>query len=201
MSAHRTTRRPSAHVARIAAIAAVPAALLLSGAAIAGGSYSAFSATTVNPTNNWTAGTVALADDDANTALFTASNLKPGDTGSKCIVVSYTGSLAAANVKLYATAPVTGALSPYLNLKIEQGSSSSTGGNCAGFTAGSTLYNDVATNFSSSSFANGIDTTWAPTASGQAKTFKVTYTVSGSTPNTAQGATTALGFTWEAQSS
>jgi hypothetical protein len=74
--------------------AAVPLAVVASGAMVWQSSYSAFSATTASPTNNWSAGTVALSDDDSNTAMFTASNLKPGATGVKCIAVTSTGSLA-----------------------------------------------------------------------------------------------------------
>ena len=83
--------------------AAIPMAVLASGGMVWQSSYSAFSATTVSPTSNWTAGTVALSDDDNNTALFTATNLKPGATGTKCIAVTSTGSLAS-TVKLYGTA-------------------------------------------------------------------------------------------------
>ncbi len=72
--------RVSPRAARLAAWIAVPAALVASGVVVSTASYSAFSATTTNPTSNWTAGTVALSDDDANTALFTAANLKPGST-------------------------------------------------------------------------------------------------------------------------
>ena len=83
--------RPTPRIARIAAWIAIPAALVASGIVVSTASYSAFSSTTVNPTSNWTAGTVALTDDDSNTALFTATNLKPGQTGSNCIAVTGTG--------------------------------------------------------------------------------------------------------------
>src|SRR3712207_7319239 len=42
----------------------------------------------------------SLSDDDSGSAMFTATGLKPGSTGTKCIQVTYGGSLAAA-VKLY----------------------------------------------------------------------------------------------------
>ena len=81
-------------------------ALVASGAMVWHASYSAFSSTTSNPTNKWAAGTVAQADDDSNTAMFNASSLKPGSTGSKCIAVTSTGSLPSA-VKLYGTSYAT----------------------------------------------------------------------------------------------
>jgi hypothetical protein len=79
---------PSPRIAVVAKWSSVPAALVLSSALVWHASYSAFSATADNPTSNWAAGTVALADDDSSTALFSATNLKPGSTGTKCIVVT-----------------------------------------------------------------------------------------------------------------
>src|SRR5262245_48900012 len=119
---------------RVVAAASIPIAVLASGAMVWHASYSAFSATTSNPTNNWAAGTVALTDDDSNTAMFTlasAGNLKPGSTGSKCIVVTSNGSLPSA-VKLYGTAPATTKnLSDYLTLTVDEGTAAS-GGTFAG---------------------------------------------------------------------
>ena len=180
--------------------AAVPMALLASGGMVWQASYSAFSATTASPTNNWSAGTVALSDDDSNTAMFNASNLKPGSTGSKCIVVTSSGSLAS-TVKLYGTShSTTKSLSDYLNLKVEEGTGGSFS-NCTGFTAGSTIFDGTATSFAGKTdFASGVGS-WAPAAGTVTKTYKVTYTLSGSTPDTAQGGTTALAFTWESQNS
>jgi hypothetical protein len=205
-SAHRALRRPSVRAARIAAFAAIPAAVILSGALIAGGSYSAFSATTQNPTNNWTTGTVALTDDDSNSAMFTATGLKPGSTGTNCITVTSTGTLASA-VKLYATSTATGTLAPYITLKVEQGTSSGANGtsfgSCSNFTSQSTLYTGLASTFSTTytGYSNGL-ATWSPTGSGsEYKAFRFTYTVDPTLTNTYQGATAGLGFTWEAQNS
>ena len=115
--------------------AAIPMAVLASGGMVWQSSYSAFSATTASPTNNWSAGTVALSDDDSNTAMFTATNLKPGATGTKCIAVTSTGSLAS-TVKLYGTAyATTNALAANINLKVEEGTGATTA-SCTGFTGG-----------------------------------------------------------------
>ncbi|WP_214370699.1 hypothetical protein [Pseudonocardia sp. H11422] len=54
-----------------------------------------FSGTTTNPGNGWRAGTVDLVDGLA-TATFAADNLEPGSTGTKCVVVSSTGTPAGA---------------------------------------------------------------------------------------------------------
>src|ERR1700712_174988 len=126
--------------------AAIPMAVLASGGMVWASSYSAFSATTANPTSNWASGTVALSDDDSSTAMFTASNLKPGATGVKCIAVTSTGSLAS-TVKLYGTAyATTNALADNINLKVEQGTGATTA-NCAGFTGASTLFDSTLSSF------------------------------------------------------
>ncbi len=199
----RTSR--TGRTTRIATWGAIPAALALSGALIAHSSYAAFSATTVNPTNNWTTGTVALSDDDSNTAAFTVSNLAPGATGTKVIAVTSNGSLASA-VKLYGTNPATtNGLSSYVNLVITQG----TGGSFAsgtGFTplaTGSNVYTGTLANLATSatSYATGLGT-WTPTGSAaETRTFQIKYTVDSATPNAAQGGTAAIGLTWEAQNS
>jgi hypothetical protein len=195
----------SPRTARLATWIAVPAALIASGVIVSTASYSAFSATTVNPTSNWTAGTVALQDDDTNTALFTATNLKPGSTGQNCITVTSTGSLASA-VKLYGTnAATTNGLSSYVNVTVQQGTGGGFG-SCSGFTplsTGGTLYTGTLADFASghSNFATGVGT-WTPTGSAsESRVYQVSYSVSSSTPNTAQSGTAALGLTWEAQNS
>src|SRR4051794_24140686 len=181
--------------------AAIPLAVLASGGLVWQSSYSAFSATTSNPTSNWTAGTVALSDDDSNTALFTAANLKPGATGTKCIAVTSTGSLAS-TVKLYGTSyATTKDLASNINLKVEEGTGATTA-SCAGFTGGSTIFDGTMTSFGTAKtdFASGVGA-WAPAAGSQTKSYKVTYSLSNSTPDTAQGGSAALGFTWESQNS
>jgi hypothetical protein len=146
----------------------MPVALLASGLLVWQSSYSAFSATTVSPTNNWTAGTVVLADDDSNTALFSPSALKPGDTATKCIVVTSSGTLAS-TVKLYGTGYTSSndSLTPFaafgthLNMVIDEGTGGSNA-SCAGF-SGSNLFTGTLAAFASArtSFANGLSS-WAP---------------------------------------
>jgi hypothetical protein len=188
---------------RVAAFAAVPVAMVASGAMVWHASYSAFSATTTSPTSNWAAGTVALSDDDSNSALFTASGLKPGSTGAKCIAVTSTGSLASA-VKLYGTSyATTNALSTYLTITVDEGTGGTFAGGCGGFTSTSQVYNGTLAAFGTgkTGYATGVGS-WTPTGSAsETKVYKISYTLSSSTPDSAQGGTAALGFTWEAQNS
>ena len=162
----------------------------------------AYSATTVNPTNNWATGTVALSDDDANTAAFTATNLKPGSTGTKCIAVTSTGSLAS-TVKLYATGPAsTKNLAAHLDVTISQGSGG-TFGDCAGFVPAATVFAGTLDQLgkTATGFASGIGD-WTPSGKGsETRTYQIVYTVNGQAPDSTQGGTAALGLTWEAQNS
>ena len=209
MSAPTAARRPSRKIATIVTLVAIPAALAVSGLVVAQSSYSAYSATTVNPTSNWAAGTVALTDDDANTAAFTASNLKPGSTGSRCIVVTSTGTLPAV-VKLYGTgAASTKALADNINLTVTQGTGGSFG-SCTGYTplaTGSSVYTGTLGGFAANATTYAAGTgTWntagvATGAGAETRTYQLNYSVRTETTNDTQGGTAALGFTWEAQNS
>jgi hypothetical protein len=197
---------PSSRFTAVAKWSSVPAALVLSSALVWHASYSAFSATADNPTSNWAAGTVALGDDDNSTALFSATNLKPGSTGTKCIVVTSTGSLPS-TVKLYGTSPATTlALSSYLDLVVDEGTGGSFAGSgptsCTGFTSTANAYTGTLAAFGTgkTSFATGVGS-WGPAAGTQTHTYRFTYTVNSAIPNSAQGGTAAIGFTWEAQNS
>lgn len=194
--------RVSPRAARLAAWIAVPAALVASGVVVSTASYSAFSATTSNPTNNWTSGNVVLADDDNDTALFSATGLKPGSTGSKCIAVTSTGTLPSV-VRLYGTgAQTTSDLATALDITIESG----TGGgfsSCTGFTAdaGSPLFTGKlsALGTQATNYSTGLGA-WAPTGSGsQTHVYRFSYSLPTGAPSTAQGKTASIGFTWEAQ--
>lgn len=177
------------------------AAALISSGLVWQSSYSAYSGDTSNPAENWATGTVALTDDDSGSALFTATNLKPGSTGTRCIVVTSNGSLPSA-VKLYGTGyNATNGLGSSISLTITQGTGGSFG-SCTGFTAlgtGAGLYSGTLAGFSAANFATGLGT-WTPTGTaGETRTFQLSYTVDTNAPNSTQGGSASLGFTWEAQ--
>ena len=83
------------------------------------GTYSAFSATTVNPGDSFAAGTVVISDNDVNAAMYTITGAKPNDVVTRCIRVTYTGSLPAL-VRLYTTTPIN-AFGQYVTLSIDKG--------------------------------------------------------------------------------
>ncbi|RZU52770.1 hypothetical protein EV385_5593 [Krasilnikovia cinnamomea] len=183
----------------IAAAATVVGGIALSTGVMWQASSAAFTASTNNAANSWNAGTVALNDDDSSSAMFTASGLRPGSTAQKCIKLTYNGSLSG-TVKLYSSA-VSGALGPYLDLQVEEG----TGGDfssCTGFTpAGGPTYTGTLANFGSTKtdFTSGVGT-FAPTGAGQVRTYRITYTLNATTPDAQQGATASATFNWQAAS-
>ena len=176
------------------------------GSLAAMGVFGAFSSTTTNAGNTITAGTVAIADNDAGAAMYSITNAKPGESVSKCIKVTYTGSLDA-DVHIY-TPSTIGALGQYVDLTITPGSQTTpTFPSCTGFTAdsGGALYTGTLANFATTknTYANGVvdypgsGTNWA---AGESVVYQVTATLQSSAPEAAQGATTgAHTFTWEAR--
>ena len=200
-------RRVSIRKAAFIKALALPVALLTSAGIVAQSSSAAFTASTANPSNSWTAGQVVLTDDDGGatpttgTAMFTAVKLKPGSTAQKCIVVSSTSTVAS-TLKLYSSAvTTTNALSTYLDLVIEEG----TGGSfstCTGFTSVATDFTGTLASFGTSAtgFGSGVGSlslTGTPT---ETRSYRFTYTVNAAAPNTAQNGTAGATFVWEADS-
>lgn len=168
--------------------------------------FSAFSATTSNAGNSFAAGTVEISDNDAGSYLYQESNKKPGDVVTKCIKVTYTGSLDS-SVKLYASA--VGAVGEYIDLTVTPGTGSPTFPGCTGFTAdaGGALYTGTLKGFADtySSYTDGLaDNPGSSTAwvTNDAVVYQLTLTLQDN--NAANGVSAALStgshsFTWEAR--
>jgi hypothetical protein len=183
----------------------VPVACATAGAALCSTmvwrtSSALFSGTTSNSSNSWATGGVSLSDDSSSTALFNSGTdglLSGGQTLTKCIKVTYTGSVTSGvSVKLYSTA--SGALAPYLNLTVDQGTGGGFG-SCTGFTVGTAgIYSGTVSGMATAdtNFATGAGS-WAPGSNGATQTYRFTVTVSSAAA--AQSTTAAGSFTWEAQ--
>jgi hypothetical protein len=161
------------------------------------GIFAAFSGTTSNPGNSFAAGTVTIADNDGGTALFNASNQKPGNN-DRCIKVTYTGTLDA-TVKLYSSA-ITGDGSAF-NVTVTKGTGDAA--DCSDFVAGSDVYgpNTLANFASQADWASGLTvnpgaaTKWV---TNDAVTFR--FRISVPDDNAAQGdSVSPFSLTWEAQ--
>jgi len=188
----RTRQRAGVVVTRLAAVilpGLVVAMMLL------GSSRAAFSDTTTNGSNSWSAGTVDVTDDDGASVMFNVSGMKPGDTSTKCIAVNYVGSLTA-DVRLFGAVAGTG-LASYLNTTVEIGSGGSFA-SCAGFTASSTLFSGTLASLGTthSNFSNAM-AGFVGATNGNSRTYR--FTVSLTDNNAAQGLNASATFTWEAQ--
>jgi predicted ribosomally synthesized peptide with SipW-like signal peptide len=62
-------------------------------AGIMAGSFAAWTAQTTNPSNQVTAGTLDLTNSKDGLAVFTASNIVPGDTGSDTVTLTNGGTV------------------------------------------------------------------------------------------------------------
>jgi hypothetical protein len=205
LAGHRQTfrrlrRKLLASVAVLATAAALLAVL---------STFSAFSGTTANSGNSAAAGTVTLTDNDSGAAMFSMSSLKPGDTDTRCLQVTYTGSLPSL-VRLYGTTAGTG-LDAYLDLTITRGTiSSGSFSDCTNFSADATnylgqgagvVYNGTLAAFADDWTAGVADprTASVPEAwtTGEVHAYKLQLTQQDN--NAAQGKAMTQTFTWEAR--
>ena len=195
-------RRPSRRVrpgrSALARLVALLGSLALVGSFVVEGSRAAFNATTDNGANSWTSGSVVLSDDDSASVMFNISNMKPGDTATHCINVTYTGTLTA-DVKLYGAVAGTG-LSTYLNTTVDIGTGAAGGAttSCTGFVSSSNLFNATLATFGTThtNFATGLGG-FAGATNPTTKSYR--FTVSLQDNPAAQNKTATATFTWEAQ--
>ena len=212
-------RRIASGARRAAFLAVVPLTLLGSGALVWHASYSAFSATTTNPSNSWTTGTVTITNDQTGAAAFTITNIKPdaslsalspGATGgaynatttasggSKCIKVTYNGTVATNNIRMYATlggADIATFGAAMLVTVDAVTSAIAADPTCATYPTASTYV--YGTSGTTTSVLNGfpitygtaLSTAWTNATTGQAKFYRISWLY----PST-------VSFTWEADS-
>jgi len=182
----------------LARLAAVAAGLLVMSLLVVTGSRAAFNASTSNDTNTFAAGTVVLSDDDDGSVMFDLTGMKPGDNATRCVNVSYTGSLAA-DVRMYGAVGGTG-LATYLDTVVDIGTGAAGGVamDCTGFTASSNLHNSTLEAFGTAhtDFGNGAGG-FAGVTGPVTRSYRVNVTLQDD--NAAQGKTATATFTWEAQ--
>ncbi|CAN5378717.1 hypothetical protein BH09ACT10_BH09ACT10_04430 [soil metagenome] len=197
---------PSRKTRRIGTAIATPVAILVAAALIWHTSYAAFSGTTRNSGNNWATGSVALTDDDAGSARFQANNLVPGQTETKCIVVTATATVPGV-VKGYAVNPVVSpqGLQDHVFITIHHGTGGSFG-SCVSFVDGGTTIprTSLTALAAYSNYANGAGS-WPVTAGTQSRTYQITWEfdttgLSQTELDALQGSQTGIDLQWELQS-
>ena len=150
---------------------------------------------------------MTIVNDSPTTASYSLPTAKPGDSAQRCIQVTFNGTLPS-TVKFYrSTLPGTTGLDADVNLVIEKGTASSN--TCTGWTTagtGGTIYSGTLQNMASTyatgySVLNGAGSaTWTNAGPNNVVWFRITATLSATTPNADQGKTTGThSFTWEAQ--
>ena len=177
-------------------VAALAISVLLVGTLIARTSSAAFTAEHSNPGNEFSAAELELNGDDSGQAMFDVSNMVPGLPAEACITITYTGG-ADADVKLYA-GEVTGDLAPYLDVAIERDDDAGGEfGDCTGFDSDATIYDGTLEAFGTAAidFDTGVGQWTASDA--DAVTYRVTAELQ--SDNAAQGLSSELTLTWEAQ--
>lgn len=196
-------RAPSIRTRQILLRSSGPVAVLLAGLMVWQGSNAAFSADTRNIGNSWETGSVAISDDDGGAAMFQIQNVTPMQTGSRCIRVTATPTVAS-TVKFYVGDLAADGLQPYVKVTIEQG----TGGSfatCSGFTATRT---EAAQSLASlMTDHSGWDTAilpWSVPAGSSAQTYKFTWVFDTSALDQTQidalqGKAASINFEWELQ--
>jgi hypothetical protein len=198
------SKRTRSGIAWALRLGGLAAALLVASLLVMRSSDAAFTSTTANSGNSFSAGTVDLVDDDAATAIFTISNMKPSDTVQGCITVTYQGTVVDPSaVKLYSPGYTdSGTFADYLNVTVEEGSGGSFA-SCAGFVSDLTIVDAMTLSTFASTYTdytNGAGV-WDPSGTPESKTYRFTVALDGATPNAQQGASvTGLTFTWEVQS-
>lgn len=199
-------RKPTARTRRLATLVIGPIAILMAGLLVWQGSNAAFTASTRNTGNNWETGSVVLSDDDLGAAAFRLSGVVPGQTGSKCLVVT-SQSTVPGQVRVFAANLGAQGLESNITVSLQSG----TGGSfadCTGFSATTTLPPLSLTVISAGirDYATGVlpwNTTGTP---GESKVYKATWTfdVTGLTQtqiDALQGKSASVDVVWELQSS
>lgn len=200
-------RAPSVATRRQLSKAILPVGVLLSALLVYQSSHAAFTATTTNPGNAWSTGSVVLTDSRggdsttgaAGSVMFNLSGLKPGDTATQCIVVTYSGSLAG-NVELYVSASA-GTLRTYLDFDVTERQ-----GDCTtpGAATGQADFSGTLSGFATThgSYAAGFGDFAPPSGSNSnpvTRAYRFTYTVQDD--NQAQNTSASATLTWRADNS
>ena len=187
-------------------------------------SRAAFTATTSNDGNTFSAGSVTITN-NTGSAMFSASALRPGSTATVCMGVEYTGSLTPSAIKLYTAGAQesnnggaygawandnTSEMDSNLSMEILVGSTdlaADPGSSCAaetgsftdvaGAAPGTSMQTMIATN---TSFSNGLASQWGTITANKWRVWKFIYTMSASATNGAQNDGLKVNFVWEADS-
>lgn len=156
----------------------VPVATLLAAVALTAGSGADFVSSSVNTSNSYASGTLTQSNSKANAAIFSLSNLKPGDSVVGKVTITNTGTLPA-TFRLSEAATNGFVNKANLSLSIAAASAPGTPVWAGTFgTAGTVALGDF--------------------AAGEAREYIFTVTLAQSADNTEQGKTASATYSWDA---
>lgn len=195
---------PTVRARRITTLLIGPVAILTAGLLVWQGSSAAFTATTRSTGNNWATGSVVLSDDDQGAAAFRVSGMIPGQTGSKCLVVTSTSDVPG-EVRVYLDTLGAHGLENNVTIALSIGHGGSFA-DCTGFVAESTLppLSLTAIDASANDYATGVLPWSTAGTSGETKSYKAVWTfdVTGLTQaqiDALQGKSASADVVWELQ--
>jgi hypothetical protein len=176
-------------------------ALAIFGAAAGLAVFSAFSSTQESSTSTFAAGTVTLTSNGSGSVLFNLPNMKPGESSSRCVQVTYNGTL---NATVQMAGKETGELGQYLSASVVRGSfpgAAPENNACSGFAAdaeGAGLWSGQLNTFPTSASPITDSTVWSK---GSVHVYEITVTLPSNTPEAAEGEEAKAAFSWQAQNS
>lgn len=133
-------------------------------------------------------GTIELTDDDNGRSLFDLADMVPGRASSQCITIRYDGSIVPVDLALLAD--VEGDLGPYLDVRVEQGT---TGGfeACERFRSEKVVYDGTLARMAA---RDRIDLERILNQ-GESRVYRFRFTLQDT--NEALGRASTVGFVWE----
>lgn len=174
---------------------ALVAGLLLSSAAVAQRTEAAFSDTTQTGAT-WTSGTVTLSGDPTGTVLD-LTGLQPGDTGSRCVAVTYTGTAVPVDIRLY-TADVVDPDDLGSHVDVEVTYINNPGATPCASMVGTVIFSGSFHALTTTALGHGTGLgTWTAYSAPATRFYRFRYTVGAQPP---QDATLELDLVWEARS-
>jgi hypothetical protein len=216
-------------IARSGTIAGLVVAMIATGGLVWKASYAAFSATTTNPGNSWSTGSVTITNDKSGAAVFSVAVVEP-DTGSStlnppgsgaftassaaaggsaCIKVTYTGTMTA-DIRMYATLTNTGAdggLGQFLLFDVDTGTDTAPGSDptCATYTSSTYRYGSAS---NTNVYLNGMPTGyvgglagWTGATQNTSRWYRLSWLMPATVSASSQGEEVQATFVWEAQNS
>lgn len=171
-------------------------ALGIATSGVVAGSFAAWTTQTTNAGNQVKAGTLTMTNSKNAAAVFTATNVKPGDTGSNTVVITNTGSVPM-RALLTQDLVTTSGIEASLGLKIHDTTRNwcywpvQQAGACPA------AYGDFDADGAIAALPIASTSGAATWPTGEAHTFSISWTLAATSPNSDQGKTGSFRLIWD----